>query len=248
MPPTRNHGHTEYQRERIGNRSRLRYFIRDSLRLVSGQPQARMSWKRYYEDVVVKRKVEIVGWPRDIPFADPSDVSLGRKRLLPLIKSWEEGRTRFVKLSPEDLAARMAERDVMVAAGLIAPPKPRALRADFGDRRPHVQKGPAGKHQKKFFYSKSARFVQDGDDEFEDEDFNGSQDPAGGQDMKIYSALAKRAEKKLPSAARWPHGPFLSAETQTVPSSVATVVVSYFVHNTALHLIVDKQRALTQQP
>ncbi|TFY65598.1 hypothetical protein EVG20_g5482, partial [Dentipellis fragilis] len=167
MAPVRSHGHTEYQRKRISNRSHLRNLIKHDLRTVSKQPLAQMSWKRYQSRVVEQYKVEIVGWPSDIPFMDPSDVSLGRTRLLPLIQSWEDGRTRFVELSTDEVAARKAEYRAKVAAGEIIAPKPYALRSDCGDRRPHLQKGSAGRHNKKLFYSKSARYIVDSDAELE---------------------------------------------------------------------------------
>ncbi|TFY50789.1 hypothetical protein EVG20_g11326 [Dentipellis fragilis] len=167
MAPIRSHGQTEYQRKRISNRSHLRNLIKHNLCTVSKQPLAQMSWKRYQSRIVERYKVEIVGWPSDIPFMDPSDVSLGCMRLLLLIQSWEDGRTCFVELSKEEVAVRKAEYRAKVATGEIIAPKPYALRSDCGDRRPHLQKGSAGRHNKKLFYSKSVRYIDDSDAELE---------------------------------------------------------------------------------
>ncbi|TFY56760.1 hypothetical protein EVG20_g8801 [Dentipellis fragilis] len=162
MAPVRHQ--TKYQRKRIALRALLRRLIRASLVQITGNPKARMSWTKYWRLVVLRYGVDIVGWPDDIPFMDPSKVSLGRTRLLPLVQSWEDGLTCFVKLTDAELAAKEAERKAKIAAGEIVLPAPRALRADFGDRRPHAQKGPAGRHCKKIFYSKSARFITASDE------------------------------------------------------------------------------------
>ncbi|TFY53927.1 hypothetical protein EVG20_g9913 [Dentipellis fragilis] len=131
--------------------------------LATGDPKAKMSWLHYWTDIVIDRKVDVVGWPDDVPFLEPSKASIALHCLKALVTGWARGKIRFESITKEQYVAKSIQRQADIAAGRVVEPPPRAPRADIGDRRPHAQKGAAGKRNKRLFYSKSPRFIENSD-------------------------------------------------------------------------------------
>ncbi|KAA1470971.1 hypothetical protein DENSPDRAFT_836915 [Dentipellis sp. KUC8613] len=127
-----------------------------------------MDWKNYWEEIVFKHKVQIHGWPSGIPFGK---MDVGIPSLIALIDAWESQRAQWVHVTDEDLSQLIGARQAAIASGEVAARPARALRRDFGGRRPHMQKGKAGKRNKKIIPTLSPPYIdKEPESELEDMD------------------------------------------------------------------------------
>lgn len=106
---------------------------------ITGDPKATMKYVDYEELVVFKYGVELLGWTFD-KFASPSSLSTSLPGLRKLLDAINNGKCKFVKLSPLEVKRRREEREKQVEGGTITA-KTRKTRKDAGTKRPRTTKG-----------------------------------------------------------------------------------------------------------
>ena len=104
----------------------------------SKRPSVRMSWtiRGYATRVVGDLGLVLLGWPRDIVFTNPSNIT-GLVRIQRLYSRWKSGVMRFVPVA--DLQPDEVEGDPLLAAiaHLGIPLARRLPRRDTGGHRTH---------------------------------------------------------------------------------------------------------------
>ena len=91
-----------------------------------------MEWKCYWQKVVARYHVIIEGWPASIPFKNLSAASSPLAELNMLLRSWEDGTTRWKQLTSTETEKLI---DDMKARGEIQEPAPHRPRSDRGKKR-----------------------------------------------------------------------------------------------------------------
>ncbi|KAF8130812.1 hypothetical protein EV363DRAFT_1138899, partial [Boletus edulis] len=128
-------GAAKNHQERVSHlRGQIREIITRKLHEVTGDPSAKMQWKYYFRNVVMRHKVMIKGWPSTIPFANLSDMSSSYSQLEMLLRKWESGAISWEVVSDEELETLREERNIQIEAGEIEDPS-RRPRADKGTKR-----------------------------------------------------------------------------------------------------------------
>ncbi|KAF8436345.1 hypothetical protein L210DRAFT_3648115 [Boletus edulis BED1] len=120
--------------------------LRGQIDEATGDPSAKMQWKYYFRNVVMRHKVMIKGWPSTIPFANLSDMSSSYSQLEMLLQKWESGAISWEVVSDEELETLREERNIQIEAGEIEDPLHRP-RADKGTKR--KRDGDNSRHRKK---------------------------------------------------------------------------------------------------
>ena len=92
-----------------------------------------MQYIRYEEDIVLKKGVELVGWTYE-KIINPSSLSSAVQPLRNLRDAIKDKRCRFVRLSAQELSARVAAYQEKVNQGQVIP-RQRKTRKDKGIRR-----------------------------------------------------------------------------------------------------------------
>jgi hypothetical protein len=86
-----------------------------------------------FEDLIVQRYcIDLVGWPANLKFVNPSEMSDSLAPLQELSTALSDGTCKFVVLSPTEQSARRERVAADKAAGRIVPRKPRKQRKDAG--------------------------------------------------------------------------------------------------------------------
>ncbi|EIW82716.1 hypothetical protein CONPUDRAFT_151773 [Coniophora puteana RWD-64-598 SS2] len=134
------------------------------LRLVTGIRTIRMMYKSYW-DLVLKQKVELIGWPEGITFGNPSDVLHNRDDAHRLWRALESNTCQWVKLTDAELRDRTAMLNRRAANG-EAVFKTRKPRSDKGKKRKQAPATAAAASKK----HKSAEFVDEEEEDEEDEE------------------------------------------------------------------------------
>ncbi|KAL1938474.1 hypothetical protein VTO73DRAFT_11497 [Trametes versicolor] len=136
----RTHGETlrgDYARMELRLRGELRLEIRDELRLVSGDPCAKMQWTvgRFCSLVFLKYRLRLVGWPKGIAFANLSKAATGMDRILLFYLAWRTGELEFVPVTQAEY--NEAKRNPASAAPTQrhAGVRPKLGRSDIKKRR-----------------------------------------------------------------------------------------------------------------
>ncbi|KAI0364275.1 hypothetical protein BV20DRAFT_1116465 [Pilatotrama ljubarskyi] len=111
-------------------RGSLRHWMRKDLREVSGDKSAAMHWtmKTYHKYVYVRRRAQLVGWPKTLPFKNLS--KLNKSVLLALQRRWREKTLRFVRIT-EDEAMKNARHPERVVPGRCEQGPPLICRNDI---------------------------------------------------------------------------------------------------------------------
>ncbi|KAF8120562.1 hypothetical protein EV363DRAFT_1459116 [Boletus edulis] len=185
-------GAAHNHRERVvALRSELRNLILSELREITGNGSIRMRYKDFWPKIVRRYKVDITGWPSDIPFTDLSDGSRSLSDLESLLRKWKDGTIQWRKLTPEEYKRLENDREEQIKRGEIAVHK-RQTRSDAGTKRRSY--GGSTQARKKTRTASSALFLlSDSDNEsvnggdntnvpsssnIADENANGSTGPA----------------------------------------------------------------------
>lgn len=88
---------------------------------VSDRRDATMSYDHFHHKVILRYRVELVGWPSEIPFKNPSDLTRAHlKRIHNLVTS-KPPQLHFVALTQQDLNQRIEKRAQDEAEGLVEP-------------------------------------------------------------------------------------------------------------------------------
>ncbi|KIL54246.1 hypothetical protein M378DRAFT_92922 [Amanita muscaria Koide BX008] len=117
-------------------RANIRSEITECLRAITGDDSARMEWKHYWRNVVMRYKVAIKGWPANIPFRNLSEVSSALPELESLLRKWKMGKIYWEPMTDAELQSLDDERNAQIENQEIEPPAPRRRRSDYGKKRP----------------------------------------------------------------------------------------------------------------
>jgi hypothetical protein len=100
-----------------------------------------MKYTEYEELIVLKYGVELQGWTYQ-KFVCPSLLSTSLPALQALLDAINNGRCKFIKLTPVEVKRRREERQKQITDGTIAV-KQRKQRSDIGAKRPRKVKAKA---------------------------------------------------------------------------------------------------------
>ncbi|KAI0702842.1 hypothetical protein BC835DRAFT_1303302 [Cytidiella melzeri] len=99
---------------------------------LTGNPSIKMNYVNFEEQIVQRYGLAIVGWPANVHFVNPSDLSDSLPPLQGLCDALTNGSCKFVRLTAAEVKARRERVAADVAAGTIAPRKARKPRKDAG--------------------------------------------------------------------------------------------------------------------
>ncbi|KAI0684584.1 hypothetical protein BC835DRAFT_1254788, partial [Cytidiella melzeri] len=99
---------------------------------ITGDSNIKMSYTKFHELIVERHKVDIQGWPAELKFVNPSELSDKMAPLQNLFDALTNGACKFIKLSANEVKAWRDRLAADVAAGKVAPRKPRKQRKDAG--------------------------------------------------------------------------------------------------------------------
>ena len=105
----------------------------ESIAEITGDDTATMQYIHYEEDIVLKKGVELVGWTYE-KIINPSSLSSAVQPLRNLHDVIKDKRCRFVRLSAQELSARVVAYQEKVNQGQVIP-RQRKTRKDKGIRR-----------------------------------------------------------------------------------------------------------------
>ncbi|KAI0702822.1 hypothetical protein C8T65DRAFT_579055 [Cerioporus squamosus] len=107
----------DYARMETKLRGELRKEMNAELSCLAGRGGAKMRWtvKSYYLYVFLRYRIQLRGWPREIPFMNLSDIT-GWRRISLLSKRWKTGKMYFAPVSDAALEAAM-KSPISVAPG-----------------------------------------------------------------------------------------------------------------------------------
>ena len=177
------------------------YLTRDT-GLILNLKNVGMCYRKYDQNIVTKHKVELVGWPASIKFANPSEIGTVDE-IRKLRQALMVGECKWIVQSRGQQAAYAEKVARKVAAGEQVAKK-RKQRSDKGKRR-----GSKGGKNASGQSSKGAR-KQKGDEETEESDDNSDKVDNGEKEsrqppkkkQKVGAAAKKRIQKKLPPAPK----------------------------------------------
>jgi hypothetical protein len=106
-----------------------------------------MVWKNYWHDIVVRHRVIIEGWPKDVRFGNLSDVATSLHILDKLHCHWKSGQTYFRVLDDSEFEALDKEHAKNVANGDEVIPA-RKTQRDKGVKRKGSTDGPRRKKRR----------------------------------------------------------------------------------------------------
>ncbi len=86
----------------------MRYLTLNTAKIMH-PAKARLVYEKFDTAITAKYGVVIERWPPGIPFRSPGDMQ-NRVELETLFASWQSDTTRFVKLTPNELQARLLSR------------------------------------------------------------------------------------------------------------------------------------------
>lgn len=161
-----------------------------------------MCYVKYERDIVTKHKVELVGWPASIKFANPSEIGTVEdiRNLRQVLKV---GECKWIVQTRGQQAAYAVMLERKLAAGELVVRK-RKQRSDKGKQRvlkggKKATLGPSGKRAKKHTGGKKPEESED-DSENDDDHKKSTQPP---KKKRKYGAKGNaRIEKKLPPAPK----------------------------------------------
>jgi hypothetical protein len=114
----------------------LHYLIlRLSTGEVTGNENAWMEWKHYWQNIVRRYQVMMEGWPETIPFHNLSKTSNSLANLKMLLQKWQCGKTYWKKLTAAELKELDHERDAQIERGEVETHGPHHHCSDFGTKR-----------------------------------------------------------------------------------------------------------------
>jgi hypothetical protein len=135
---------------------------------IMGNESTQMRYKDFWPKIVRRYKVEITGWPSDIPFKDLSEGSRSLSDLESLLRKWKNGTVHWKKLTDEEYTRRENDRDERIERGEITVRK-RQSRSDAGTKR----RSYSGSTQaRKKARTTSGAVIQPSDDESGNSDDN----------------------------------------------------------------------------
>ncbi|KAI0699212.1 hypothetical protein BC835DRAFT_1412677 [Cytidiella melzeri] len=113
-------------------KTQIRAKITAQLIELTGNPSIKMNYVNFEEQIVQRYGLAIVGWPANVHFVNPSDLSNSLPPLQGLCDALTNGSCKFVRLTAAEVKARRERVAADVAAGTITPRKARKPRKDAG--------------------------------------------------------------------------------------------------------------------
>ncbi|KIO28402.1 hypothetical protein M407DRAFT_22454 [Tulasnella calospora MUT 4182] len=95
--------------------------MRKHLQSVSDRRDAVISYEHFYHKVILRYHVDIIGWPGDIPFKNPSELTRSHVKRLHSLASSVPPALHFIALNQEEVNQRIAKRAEDEANGVIEP-------------------------------------------------------------------------------------------------------------------------------
>jgi hypothetical protein len=157
-----------------------------------------MCYVKYDRDIVSKHKVKIVGWPKAIKFANPSEIGTVDK-IRKLCQALKVSKCKWVAQSRRQQAAHTEMLATKVAASELVVMK-RKQRSDKGKTRGKAG-GKSVETRQKDMRNEGGGSVGNEDDDDNDDD-NGGQPPKKRQKRVTTGRARARALKKLPPAPK----------------------------------------------
>lgn len=108
---------------------------------ITGDKTATMKYTEYEELIMLKYGIELQGWTYD-KFVCPSSLSTSLPPLQALLDAINNGRCKFINLTPVEVQMRREERQKQINEGTIGV-KQRKQRSDVGTKRPRTAKAKA---------------------------------------------------------------------------------------------------------
>ncbi|KAJ6473909.1 hypothetical protein C8R45DRAFT_1103576 [Mycena sanguinolenta] len=182
-------------------RKEVTRMVKDGLIMASKRTKCAMNYERYIKVVVLGYGVIIVGWPKNIDFTSPTNISsVDDMRMLR--DSWKDGRCRWKILTKSEKEKWKQDYENKVESGDIVEEE-KQKRSDKGRIRGEnvrmTSKREAGKKSK----SKSKAMVEDEEDDEDDEDDEGEdlEDDEGddGQSEEEKELTRKKSERSKTS-------------------------------------------------
>ena len=96
----------------------------------------------YIESVVLQHGYKLIGWPRDIPFKNLSDVEGGTSILTRLGNLWDYGDLKFVPITEDERIAASFDAKNLAPAPLCVHRKRPGGREDIGRARYRYKTNP----------------------------------------------------------------------------------------------------------
>ncbi|KAJ7068931.1 hypothetical protein B0H15DRAFT_807362 [Mycena belliarum] len=115
-----------------GLRHQIQSLITGGLQAITKSLSLAMSYSRYLVDIVQLFKVQLMGWPSEIPFVNPSQLGT-IDRVRRIADSLRNGQIYWVQLQPDEVAEVEAEVQRRRDTGTLS--KPRKPRNDAGKKR-----------------------------------------------------------------------------------------------------------------
>lgn len=88
---------------------------------MSDRRDAVVSYEHFHHKATLRYHVDIVGWPSDIPFKNPSELTRSHLKRLHKLATSVPLALHFIALSQEELNQRIAKRAEDEANGLVEP-------------------------------------------------------------------------------------------------------------------------------
>lgn len=181
---------------------------------ITGNESAQMRYKDFWPKIVRHYKVEITGWPSDIPFKDLSEGSRSLSDLESLLRKWKNGTVHWRKLTDEEYTRHENDRDEQIERGEITVRK-RQSRSDAGTKR-RSYGGPTQARKKA--RTTSGAVIQPSDDESGDSDDD--------SDVPANSTAGTAAPPLQSGTAGSPLGVVSSTSTSSMDTATTLITCS----------------------
>ena len=86
---------------------------------ITGNPKAMMEYIHFHENIVKQYGIDLIGWPFLEKFICPSSLGKSLPIVSKVLDALHDDTCKFVKLSPEELDAKITEYEADVASGKI---------------------------------------------------------------------------------------------------------------------------------
>ncbi|KAG1782890.1 hypothetical protein EV702DRAFT_932728, partial [Suillus placidus] len=149
---------TNHKQQVSAIRSKIRDIVNTKLKLITGDPDAKMQWTHYFHNIVQRYQVTIKGWPDNIPFANLSQASSARPDLEMLYSKWESNQIQWKVLTDEEFVELHSNHQEQIDRDEIIDHR-RRTRSDKGTKR----KGATAANPSRCKKYKSSETVEDDD-------------------------------------------------------------------------------------
>jgi len=182
-----------------------------------------MQWAQYHQNIIFCYQVAIDAWPKDIPFANLSNVSSSLSQLELLLQKWKLGTIHWKKLSDKEDKELQQKRDREIENGDIEE-RPCHMHSDKGKKRKRHSSDNNPPSWKKY---KSTEIIEDEDEgsgnPHEGPAISTDDNPTSGTSTMYPTDTSKCATEDEGEGSGNPHeGPAVSSNNNPTSSTSAT--------------------------